>query len=279
MKRKQKILLLGGEGFVGQNLAEYFRDQFDTYSLGPRRSVFKLHNSTFIQKDPYRAPFQGFFDVVIHLVNRQEKIPDLSKLELKLIENLRSVSFNHFIYFSSVAVYAKPKSEYAQRKLMLEQLYTKTYGKKHKTTILRLSNTFGPYQLPYRRGSLVANLFMDFLSNKHTPIQDLKARRDFIFSRDVAILVEKVIERGFVGTDDIASNKLTSIQDLITLIEKNVIESKLLIEDKHLVEEIFIQPGRSMLADEVTLSPPSLSLRETFEFYSKNYGIIKKIYE
>lgn len=278
MQTSKKILILGGEGFIGKNLSESFSTKFDCYSLDLCRSVFKSKDRNFIQKDPYEAKISGKYDIVIHLIDRKESLEDLEKIELRLIKNLASVSFSHFIFFSSAAVNADPESDYAKRKMLLEKLFIKTYGPK-KTTILRLYNTYGPYQLPNRQGGLIANILTSYLLGRTINIKNVKAKRDFIYSKDIAILVERVINNGSIGVNDLSTNTLTPIKKVIELVEEKVIFDKLKIMDLNQPENLQIEAGKSMLHRNILFTPMEQSLKETLKFYSSNLKIIEKLYE
>lgn len=273
----KKVLLLGGEGFVGRNIAENISDCCDCYSVGTEKSIFKKRKDKFIKINPYKKEIKNVYDVIIHLIDNKVDLKNFAKEEKKLIENIDLNNKNHLIIFSSAVVYANPDSEYGKRKLILEEIF-KNYCQKNKIdlTILRLFNIFGPYQLPGKQGSLIANIFNNYLNGEIIKIKDLKVSRDLIFSGDMAKLVKCIIKNKTCGRYDLASGRTASIRKVINLIE-GIIGEKIKIDNAKEKENIKSPRSNGFLGGKTKLLPFKKGLKLTFDFYKNNLKIINGI--
>lgn len=276
MNNKKKILLLGGEGFIGRNIAKYLSDYYSCFSLGIEKSLFTDRNDVFIQGNPYVDIILNEYDVIIHLIDNAISLDEFKEQELKLLENVTFTKNGHLILFSSAVIYADSNSEYAKRKILLENIYTE-YCKKNdlNLTIFRLFNIYGEYQLPFRQGSLIANLLTNYIKGEVTEINDMRAQRDFIFAPDMVKFVHFAIENNYFGFTDMATTKLITIKELIDILENDVIMDKLRIKNNN-GQEIAICPiANNKLITQVTLIPMAEGLKKTFDFYKENLSIIK----
>ncbi len=274
---RQSLLLLGGEGFIGRNLALYFAPTYDCVSCGDKESLFSERQDTFIAGNPYKKPLEHKADVVIHLIDNKECLAeDFLSEEKKLAENIALDSQSHFILFSSAVLYASPDSEYGVRKKRLEEFYTE-YCEEHSIplTIVRLFNTFGAFQIPYRQGSLVANLIYNHLMSIPTEIQDLSAERDFLYASDIPKFIEFFIKEGVIGTYDLGSGELTTLGEIITKLQEQIGGGSLNIINKGVPEAFTIQSANNPFLDTIALTPMSEALQETINFFSSNRAILQ----
>lgn len=272
----KRILLLGGEGFIGRNIAEYFSEKNTCVSVGNEQSRFEQRRDEFLPAKPYEEKIHHESDVIVHLIDNKIPLDSFVEQEKNLIENIALNQNHHLIIFSSAVIYANPDSEYGQRKQALEKFYTE-YCEMHgiKLTILRLFNTFGSFQIPYRQGSLVANLIYNALHDKQTEINDRDAMRDFLFAGDIPKFVEYAIINKMEGVYDIGSGKLTSIREVITLLEERVIERYLDVLYRDIPETIFPRHAEGDLVGEVDLIGLEEGLKGTVKFYEDNMRIVK----
>ncbi|MDH4330459.1 MAG: NAD-dependent epimerase/dehydratase family protein, partial [Candidatus Moranbacteria bacterium] len=122
---KKNILILGGEGFIGRNIAEFLSsEKYSCSSVGVEESIFSENRKDELKKiNPYDCKIENDFDVAIHLIdNRAAEGEDFADAEKKLIENIGLKSKKHLILFSSAVIYANPDSEYGKRKIELERI-------------------------------------------------------------------------------------------------------------------------------------------------------------
>ena len=275
--RKKKILVLGGEGFIGKNILQRLSLGHKCFSLATNESIFSGENEgyEFIRGNPYREKIHNECEVVVHLIDNRVKTGNFVKEEMKLSRNSRIEEGVRLILFSSAVVYANPESDYGRRKTLLEEFYRNYCGEKGiSLTIFRLFNVYGKYQLPYRQGSLVANIFYNYLKGKRTEINDLGAERDFMYASDVARFVGYAIENNAPGLIDLGTGKPVKIGEMIRLIENKVIRSKIEISYRENKENIFCPVAKNKLLNEVPPVSLEEGLRETFGFYKDNLSRI-----
>lgn len=277
MSQKNSALLLGGEGFIGKNITDTIQDKFNCTTVSLLPSPFITSKVNFIKTNPYMEILNGKFDVYIHLIDHQADLDDINNQESELTKNLNIPKSSHLILFSSSVIYANPSSDYAKRKLKLEQVY-ENYCSSHdiNLTILRLFNTYGNYQLPYRQGSLIANILFNHIHNLPTEINDLETKRDYIYAGDIGKIVQHIIDNQYFGKVDIGSGELVSIKQLLNILEKDVIKDKINIIDKKQTENITCPIANGTLTNAITPTSLTDGLTQTYLFYKQNRDIIKQ---
>jgi nucleoside-diphosphate-sugar epimerase len=171
----------------------------------------------------------------------------------------------HIIFISSAAAYLDIPSEYGERKKTLEKVYQGFCSDRGiKLTILRIFNTFGPYQKIGIQGSLIANIFKSHLLSKPIPISNLESKRDFFFAPILGPILEHVAVNSLEGIYDVASGNLYSIGGLIRLIENEVIHSPLIKSDVNHSSATFSRAGRGPLVDRFGNFNFISALKETY---------------
>lgn len=222
-----KVLITGGAGFIGHNLAVYLSKRgFDVTALDNMERASGAATAKLIESGVkvITADVRDFdnydgFDVVVHAaayVSVEESVAD----PLKYIHNnaygTSKVAYEcakrgiKMIYLSSAAVYGEPKrlpideehprepiSPYGLSKLMGELVlsnFRKAYGLGFVT--LRLFNVYGPGQNPNYAG-VITNFIERAMRGEPLVIYgDGEQTRDFIFVEDVARVIEAFIEEG-----------------------------------------------------------------------------------
>lgn len=273
----KKIFFLGGEGFIGRNLADYFSQQNDCISAGEEKSFFEKRNDVFFLARPYEENIVHESDVIVHLIDNKVPLISFEEQERRLIENIGLDKRHHLIVFSSAVVYANPESEYGQRKRILEKFYSE-YCQQNGIvlTVLRLFNAFGSYQIPYRQGSLVGNLIFDALNGKETEINDPESMRDFLYAGDIPKFVEWAIQSESVGVHDIGSGALTSIGELITLLDTKALQCSPNRVYRNKKESIPNRCADRSVVQNIELTGLEDGLRRTVKFYEDNMPIVKR---
>lgn len=276
----KRMLFLGGEGFIGRNLANYFGENNQCYSVGRRPSLFSERPDNFIQANPYQTKLEGKYDVIVHLIDNKIPLERFEREEEKLLTHISLNKNGHLIVFSSAVIYANPDSEYGQRKRRLEALCTR-YAQEHgiQLTILRPFNLFGPYQLPYRPGSLIANLLYNVLTRKVTEINDMETRRDFTYVGNLGKFVEHVLKEKKTGIFDVGSGKLVQVRDLLAHLEEVVFGQKIDFIDKAVREGIPDQPADEALSAHIHMVDFDAGLRRTLLFYQDNLHLLRDYVE
>lgn len=272
-----KILLIGGEGFIGRNISNTLSENYNCFSIGIEKSIFLNRKDKYIFSNPYKEIISNTYDVYIHLIDNKVKDDTFEVEEIKLLNNLHIQPNSHLILFSSSVIYANPSSPYAKRKLALENIY-ENYCQKNNINLstLRLFNIFGNYQLPNRQGSLIANIFYNHLNNLPIEINDMEVKRDYIYAKDMANIVKQIIEDKIYEKGDLASGKQISIRELINLIEEKVIFKRLNIIDKNIKETNICPKAKELLNYKLPQTSFIDALNQTLTFYKVNRDIIEQ---
>jgi UDP-glucose 4-epimerase len=224
-KRKMsKILVTGGAGFIGSNLAEallqrgHFVRVLDDFSTGKKENLIfdKRYPSLGIMEgdirdsDTCQEAVKGveyvFHQAALPSVQRSVEDPATSNAvnvggTLNILLAAREEGVNRVIYASSSSVYgdtptlpkheempSHPLSPYALQKYIGEQycrLFHQLYGLE--TVSLRYFNIFGPKQDPNSIYSAVIPKFIDALIQGRPPIifGDGEQSRDFTYVENV----------------------------------------------------------------------------------------------
>ena len=258
-----KIVITGGAGFIGSNLAEELSKEkdneviiIDDLSTGKIENIKGL-NIRFVEGsitdlNLLKSIFKDV-DYVFHqaaIASVQKSIEDPKRTDevnakgtLNVLIAARDGGVKKVVYASSSAVYGDtpklPKREdmtpnllspYAITKLIGEyycKVFDEVYGLK--TVSLRYFNIYGPRQDPHSDYAAVIPRFINrVLENKPPMIYgDGEQTRDFTFVKDVVRANILAIRSDATGVYNIASENRISINELANIIikflEKNLI--------------------------------------------------------
>ena len=252
------ILITGGNGFLGSNLAKKFLEQgHKVIILDLKKNKFSLKNpkAKFIKCDLTKIKsinqinFRGKIDIILHCAGQPSaalsfKNPE-KDLNLNILSTLNTlllaekIKVKKFIFASTFNVYeennltpelketsnCKPKSLYAASKLSAEN-YIKCVCERNQISwnILRMFNIYGPGQDPTNKSLGMINIFLTMALNSDS-IEvkgSLKRFRDFIYIDDVASAWFKIAtsKKTINKIYNIGTGKKTSIKNLLNLIIK-----------------------------------------------------------
>ena len=259
MSYTSKILVTGGAGFIGSNLAEELIEQgakvtiIDNFITGFRENLEEI---------------KGDFDFIECDVNNESKLKQIiEKTEIvfhqaappsvpRSIENpsetheacvngtfnlllkSKEAGVRRFIYAASSSAYGnqeilpkeetmlpEPLSPYAAAKLMGEyycQVFNNVYGLE--TFCLRYFNVFGPRQNPSSQYSGVISRFVDALMSNKTPIiyGDGETSRDFTYIDNVVNANIKASEtpEGAGKVINVANGDRITLNELLEMLKK-----------------------------------------------------------
>ncbi|MEG6569730.1 SDR family oxidoreductase [Thermoanaerobacterium thermosaccharolyticum] len=248
------ILVTGGAGFIGSNIVDLLIDNgydvivVDNMSTGKKENINKkarFYNIDITDNDLYKAFEDEKIDIVIHhaaQIDIQRSINDPvfdAKANIigtiNLLECCRKFDVKKIVYASSAAVYGDPEylgvdekhrvnpiSYYGISKHTPEhyiKVYNELYGLKY--TILRYANVYGIRQDPKGEGGVIS-IFIDKMLNGERPVifGDGNQTRDFIYVKDVAKANLLALEKGDNEIINISTNKATTINELVNIMNK-----------------------------------------------------------
>ena len=249
-----KIVITGGAGFIGSNIAEVLSKDnevivLDNLSTGKRGNTkdldIKFVEGSITDLELLLTVFKDV-DYVLHQaaipsVPRSIKDPIASNNAningtLNVLVAARDRSVKKVIYASSSSVYGdtpklpkkedmtpNPLSPYAVAKLTGEyycNVFNEVYGLK--TVALRYFNVYGPKQDPYSDYAAVIPKFVSKISGDEPPViyGDGLQTRDFTFVKDVVAANIRAMRSDATGVFNIASGSRITIKDLAELAMK-----------------------------------------------------------
>jgi len=247
------LVVTGGAGFIGSNLAEELAkredeviiiDDLSTGKMENIKDVVKRSNVEFVNgsvtnmkllEELFRDVDYAFHQAAIPSVQRSIENPGATNEAnitgtLNVLIAARDCGVKKVIYASSSSVYGdtmelpkredmkpNPLSPYAVTKLVGEyycKAFNEVYGLK--TVCLRYFNVYGPKQDPASEYAAVIPRFVTRVLNNQPPViyGDGNQTRDFTFVKDVVNANILAAEKNVNGTFNIANGQRVSINEL-----------------------------------------------------------------
>lgn len=267
------IYILWWEWFIWKNICKYLSKSNNVTSIASKKSIFWIvWNEKFISSDIYNLDFKLEKSwIIIYLLHKKKwiSIEEYIKKELALKKYINTFKPKKVFIFSSSVVYTKNESDYKNEKIQLE----KNWSNNANTIILRLFNCYWKYQLPFRKGSLIANIMINDINNDKTYINDITQKRNYIYAYDIWKIIEKLITDNIIDNIiDIWSDKNLTIEYIINTFNKNILLNPNNIIYLNKIEDSFdIYPKKINI---IEYSSFWESIKNTYNFYLDNKDYI-----
>ena len=252
------VLVTGGNGAIGCNLVNKLLELkakilvLDDYSQSKSRNLTSNKNLTVVRsnitnENVLKKVFLHHYDYVFHLAARfanelsvKDPYEDLRvnvQGTLQVLLHAAKKNVGRFLYTSSSSIYGpqkttslkentnpNPSTPYAASKLSAEN-YCHAIGELYglRYTIVRLSNSFGPYDPSGRYRNVIPNFFKLALSGKNLIITgNGNETRDFTYVDDCVkgIILAATSKNGINETFNLGTGKETQIKKLAKSIQQ-----------------------------------------------------------
>ncbi|OGS71665.1 MAG: nucleoside-diphosphate-sugar epimerase [Flavobacteria bacterium RIFCSPLOWO2_12_FULL_35_11] len=281
---KNKVFITGMNGFVGQNLKSYLKNDFDVTGISRGEKPIGLTYEMFLKDN-------SFYDAIVHLAGKAHDLKKTSndseyfevnyELTKKLYDQFLASGAQQFIYISSVKAVAdsvdgilsevevpNPVTAYGKSKQMSEAYLMANLPATKKVYILRPCMIHGPGN----KGNL--NLLYSLVSKGFPwPLGAFENQRSFLSIENLCFVIKELLSQNNIpsGVYNVADDAPLSTNQLIQLIaiSKNK-QAKILAIPKGLINRM------AKLGDKLHLPLNTERLQKLTERYVVSNAKIKQ---
>lgn len=296
---QKNILITGGNGFIGRNLIEKLKEDYNLIVVG-RKEIkenfgYKYHKCDIAKLQDIDNVFKNEkIDQVIHLAtysptfHKKEDISIMIDTNVKGINNILELAISYkvekVINTGSCFEYGnrneilkekdivEPWNLYATTKILAENLINYYCKRGLNVITLRLFPSFGRWDNPHR---LIPFVIKNALKNKEIPLTFGEQKWDYTYSKDIAEAYRLALQTSIKGHEiiNISNNNPISVKEIVEkIIKYTYSKSKVLFGAVPYREnEIMCLHGDNSKAKEILKWSPKYTfdtaLRETIEFF------------
>lgn len=286
---KKKVLIIGGNGFLGRYLNKYLlKKKFIIFQINKsqikKKNFFACDILNISKLENIIKSINSDFDYVINLSGQNSKnkmylkkviiqgnknlIKIFSKTKTKICYISSSLVYGNSLKLQSENFKTKPASNYGKIKLYGENIYKKECKN---YLIIRLANIYDNF---FEKKGLIRNIFSRIKSNTTLKISNLKTIRNYMHVDDFCKLIYKsiILKKRKKILINIGSENF-SINEIIKIIEMNI-ESKIKVKDYKLNENVDpnIRLNLAKMKNILKYKPKS-KLKETLKSFIKSHEI------
>ena len=221
---------------------------------------------------------------------------------LNLLIAAKNARVKNYLYTSTYGVYAPKKimkeedvwktfpsehDKYAGWAKRIGELQIEAFNKEfnfESMHVVRPANIYGPYgNFDPKSSMVISSLIKKFADNPQelSVWGDGSAKRDFVYSKDVADCMLKIMKKGYQKPINIGSGKGTSIRYLVNMLQEISINKPKIIYDKSKPsgDKIRILDVKKLNSLGIKCKTNIKDgLKETFDWYLKNKILLSKRY-
>ncbi|GAB3666927.1 NAD-dependent epimerase/dehydratase family protein [Echinicola sediminis] len=250
---KERVLVLGGTGFVGRSLSTLLSTDYYVRIFSPSANQISLENGIEgyvgrIENQNELTTHLEWADIIVHLVSTSNPKSSMcnpygdaqSNLLplISILEYLKNHPEKYLVFCSSGgAVYGKgdevafeedhpkrPQSSYGIVKSTMEE-YIEYYRNLYQVNalVLRPSNIYGYKSKSLGQQGLISTLILRTLKKEPVDIWvPLSTNKDYLYIQDFVKSVKLLIENQAIGVYNIGSGDLYSISEIISVVAKSL---------------------------------------------------------
>ena len=262
----KKIIVLGGSGFVGKSLKEFFKKkknfQFESFSRSEKKNILKIS----------KIPKTNYIIYCIKDSNIKKSLNYFSHFKKLLQINQKKTKI---LFFSSGAVYGPRhknkrftenekislkkinqfrgyKKKYAKEKFLLEKEFQKLGTDGFKVSIIRGFTFYGKHIL--KNNYLISQMINASKVKDKLLIKNGKVQRSFMHAKDMCSWIIKIVKKSSTKCPiyNVGSDKIENIEKFINFLNDKY-KSKIIIDKDNSKKIDFYVPNTNLVKNELRL--------------------------